>query len=151
MVLIIKIKLGSTNLEVPAIISGCMRLNALDELELNKYIHTALENGINFFDHADIYDSGECENLFGNVLKKDSSLKREEMIIQSKCGIRNGFYDQSKDYIISSVDNILNRLKMDYLDILLIHRPDALVEPNEVSEAFDILEKKWKSKALWSI
>ncbi|MGL5313985.1 MAG: aldo/keto reductase [Peptostreptococcaceae bacterium] len=139
-----KVKLGKTNLEVPAIISGCMRIDSLSEKELNSYIHTAMENGINFFDHADIYGGGNCEELFGNVLKNDSTLKREEMILQSKCGIRKGFYDQSRDYIISSVDDILKRLKTDYLDILLLHRPDALVEPEEVAQAFEELESSGK-------
>lgn len=139
-----KIKLGTTNIEVPAIVSGCMRLNSLNEKELNTYIHTSIENKINYFDHADIYGSGECEELFGKVVKNDSTLKREEMIIQSKCGIRKGFYDQSKEHIISSVDGILKRLDMEYLDILLIHRPDALVDPQEVAQAFDELEKSGK-------
>ncbi len=139
-----KVKLGSTSLEVPAIISGCMRIDSLSENDLNKYLHLAMENGMNFFDHADIYGGGKCEELFGSVVKNDSTLKREDMILQSKCGIRKGFYDQSKDYIISSVDGILERLKTDYLDILLIHRPDALVYPQEVAEAFDELEKSGK-------
>lgn len=141
-----KIKLGNTNIEAPSIVSGCMRLNALNKKELNSYIHTAMENDINFFDHADIYGAGECEELFGDILKNDLTLKREDMIIQSKCGIRKGFYDQSKEHIISSVDGILKRLKMDYLDVLLIHRPDALVEPEEVAQAFDELESSGKVK-----
>ncbi|MGL6108337.1 aldo/keto reductase [Romboutsia sp.] len=139
-----KIKLGTTNLEVPAIISGCMRLSSLSKKELNQYLHTSIENGINYFDHADIYASGKSEDLFGEVLKKDSTLKREQMIIQSKCGIRDGFYDQSSDYIISSVDGILKRLQIEYLDVLLIHRPDALVQPEEVAKAFDKLENSGK-------
>ncbi|MGL5346793.1 MAG: aldo/keto reductase [Peptostreptococcaceae bacterium] len=139
-----KIKLGNTNLEVPAIISGCMRLDSLNEKELNSYINLAMEYGMNYFDHADIYAKGKCEELFGNVLKNDPNIKRENMIIQSKCGIRDGFYDQSKDYIISSVEGILKRLKTEYIDILLIHRPDALVEPEEVAEAFDELQNSGK-------
>lgn len=139
-----KIKLGNTNIEVPAVISGCMRIDSLSEKELNNYINLAMQHEMNFFDHADIYANGKSEELFGNVLKNDSSLNREDMIIQSKCGIRNGFYDQSKDYIISSVDGILKRLKTDYIDILLIHRPDALVEPEEVAKAFDELQNSGK-------
>lgn len=131
-----KVNLGKTNIKVPSIIIGCMRFNSLSEKDLSEYIHTAIENGANFFDHADIYGKGVCEELFGKVIKNDSTLKREDIIIQSKCGIRENFYDQSKDYIISSVDNILKRLQTDYIDILLLHRPDALVEPEEVSEAF---------------
>lgn len=138
------IKLGNTTLEVPAIIAGCMRLGEMSATEMNTYIHSSIECGVNFFDHADIYAGGKSEEIFGEALKGDSSIKRENLIIQSKCGIRRGFYDQSKEYIIDSVDAILKRLQTDYLDILLLHRPDALVEPEEVAEAFDILEKSGK-------
>lgn len=117
---------------------GCMRIPSLSEEGLSKFIHTALEQGINFFDHADIYGKGESEALFGHFLEKNPSL-REAMILQSKCGIRNGYFDFSKDYIVSCVDNSLKRLHTDYLDILLLHRPDMLMEPEEVAAAFDQL------------
>ena len=85
-----------------------------------------MELGINFFDHADIYGGGRSEEVFGEAMKGDGTLKRDEMILQSKCGIRPGVcYDLSKDYIINSVDGILKRLNTEYLDILLLHRPDA--------------------------
>ncbi|WP_294374726.1 aldo/keto reductase family oxidoreductase [uncultured Clostridium sp.] len=142
-----KIKLGSSSLVVPEVIVGCMRLCTLDEKAMNSYIHKAIEAGINFFDHADIYGDGQSEIIFGETVKKDNSLKREDMIIQSKCGIRKGYYDLSKEYIIKSVDGILKRLQTDYLDILLLHRPDALVEPEEVAEAFEKLEQSGKVKA----
>lgn len=140
------VKLGTTSLNVPAIIVGCMRLGEMDSNGMNSFIHTALEGGTNFFDHADIYAGGRSEELFGEALKQDSSIKRDDLIIQSKCGIRKGFYDLSKEYIINSVDGILKRLQMDYLDILLLHRPDALVEPEEVAAAFDELEQSGKVK-----
>ena len=105
----------------------------------------AVQNGIQLFDHADIYGNGQSEEIFGQAMENDSTLKREAMILQSKCGIRPGVcYDLSKDYILQSVDGILQRLNTEYLDILLLHRPDALVEPEEVAEAFDKLEKSGK-------
>lgn len=140
------IKLGNNILEVPSVAVGCMRLGEKTEKEMNSFIHTAVENKAVFFDHADIYCKGVSEEIFGKALKNDSSLKREDLIIQSKCGICKGFYDLSKEHIINSVENSLKRLKTDYLDILLLHRPDALVEPEEVAEAFNDLEKSGKVK-----
>lgn len=136
------------NDKYPQVISGCMRFSDFDRDGMNRYIHSAMELGINFFDHADIYGGGKSEEIFGLAMKDDSSLKREDMILQSKCGIRPGIcYDLSKKYILTSVDNILKRLNTEYLDILLLHRPDALVEPQEVAEAFDELEKSGKVRA----
>ena len=129
----------------PSVISGCMRFADFDRDGMNRYIHSAMELGINFFDHADIYGGGRSEEIFGEAMKGDGSLKREDMILQSKCGIRPGIcYDLSKEYIWQSVDGILQRLNTEYLDILLLHRPDALVDPEEVAEAFDKLEKSGK-------
>lgn len=139
-----QIIIGQEKMVAPAIVSGCMRLAGFDEQQMNHYLHTALELGVNFFDHADIYGGGKSEEIFGNAMKNDVSLKREDMIIQSKCGIRSGHYDLSKEYILNSVDGILRRLQMEYIDILLLHRPDALVEPEEVAEVFDVLEKSGK-------
>lgn len=133
-----QISISTTNLSVSNVAMGCMRIPSLSEKGLSKLIHTALEQGVNFFDHADIYGKGESEALFGNFLEKNHSL-REAMILQSKCGIRNGYFDFSKDYIVSCVDNSLKRLHTDYLDILLLHRPDMLMEPEEVAAAFDQL------------
>lgn len=136
------------NDKYPQVISGCMRFADFDKESMNRYIHTAMELGINFFDHADIYGAGKSEEIFGLAMESDKSLEREDMILQSKCGIRPGVcYDLSKEYIINSVDGILKRLNTDYLDILLLHRPDALVEPEEVAEAFDELERKGKVRA----
>lgn len=139
-----KIRLGGSTLSVPAIVVGCMRIGDLDTKQLTGLIHTALDNGANFFDHADIYGGGICETHFGEALKADSSIAREDLILQSKCGICRGYYDSSKEHILESVDNILSRLQTEYLDVLLIHRPDALVEPEEVAEAFDILHSSGK-------
>lgn len=138
------IALGSSDLMVPQVAIGCMRLNALSEDELADYIRFCMDHGLNFFDHADIYGGGECESLFGKAWKK-AGVKREDMILQSKCGIVPGkMYNFDKDYILKSVDEILKRLDTDYLDVLVLHRPDALMEPEQVAEAFDELEKSGK-------
>lgn len=139
-----KVNFGKTGLQVPAIIAGCMRLNSLDLSGAAKYIENAVAHGVDFFDHADIYGRGECETLFGKALK-NTSIKRDDLFIQSKCGIIPGvMFDLSKEHIITSVDGILKRLDMEYLDALLLHRPDALVEPEEVAAAFDELETAGK-------
>ena len=133
------IRLGKSYLQVPTIAVGCMRLNGLDEREADFFVYTAIEEGAHFFDHADIYGGGACEEIFANVIQKTQGM-RENIIIQSKCGIRPGIaFDFSKEYILSAVEGSLRRLQTDYLDVLLLHRPDALVEPEEVAEAFDIL------------
>ncbi len=137
------INLGSTKLKIPQVALGCMRINELTMQEAINVIDVSIENGINFFDHADIYGGGEAEALFGKAIK-EMSLPREEIMIQSKCGIRDGFYDFSKDHILESVDGILKRLGTDYLDVLALHRPDSLMEPDEISEAFDRLQSTGK-------
>ncbi|OXS56320.1 aldo/keto reductase [Cohnella sp. CIP 111063] len=137
------IQLGQTNLQVPVIAVGCMRINGLDKQEAERFVRTSLELGANFFDHADIYGGGACEEIFADAIQMNASV-REQMFLQSKCGIRKGSFDFSKEHILASVDGILKRLKTDYLDVLLLHRPDALVEPEEVAEAFDKLESSGK-------
>lgn len=122
---------------------GCMRIANLDDKAASRLIHTALDEGVNFFDHADIYAGGKSEEVFAKALGTDASV-REKVIIQSKCGIRKGFFDFSKEHILNSVDGSLKRLNTDYIDVLLLHRPDALVEPEEVAEAFNILHKNGK-------
>ncbi|MDR2057567.1 MAG: aldo/keto reductase [Dysgonamonadaceae bacterium] len=139
------VNIANTNLTSSNIIMGCMRIHTLSLQEIDTLVKTAIEQGINFFDHADIYGGGASETLFSQAVGMKSSL-RKEMIIQSKCSIRKGFYDQSKAYILQSVEGILKRLNTEYLDILLLHRPDALVEPEEVAEAFDILHDTGKVK-----
>lgn len=139
-----KVKLGNTNLSVPAIAVGCMRLNSVETKEAARLIQNAVDKAANFFDHADIYGNGECEEIFAKALAM-TDIKREDIYVQSKCGIVPGvMYDLSKEHIIKSADNSLKRLGMEYLDVLVLHRPDALVEPQEVAEAFDELEKSGK-------
>ncbi|MBP5299164.1 MAG: aldo/keto reductase [Lachnospiraceae bacterium] len=129
------------------IILGCMRMPALSVSEAEVMIKTAMECGVNFFDHATCYADGDAEVRFGDAFKQ-SGIKREDVIIQSKCGLcfdRNEF-DWTKENIISSVDDSLRRLQMDYLDVLLLHRPDLIFEPEQVAEAFETLEKSGKVK-----
>ncbi|MDY6314203.1 MAG: aldo/keto reductase [Clostridia bacterium] len=139
-----KITLGKSDLQLPNIAVGCMRLNSLDKKGAADFINNALDNGANFFDHADIYGGGECEKLFSEAIDMKPSV-RDKMIIQTKCGIVPGkMFNFSKEHILESVDGSLKRLKTDYIDILLLHRPDTLMEPEEIAEAFDILKTTGK-------
>lgn len=137
------INFGMANTPVSVIGAGSMRISGMDHQTADTFVKSALECGINFFDHADIYGGGKSEEVFGGLIEKEPSL-REKMFIQSKCGIRQGFFDFSKAYILRSVDGILSRLKTDHIDSLLLHRPDALMEPAEVQEAFDTLYQAGK-------
>lgn len=134
---------GNTGLKVPAIVLGCMRLSSLDDTQAARYIEKVMDSGVNFFDHADIYGGGKCEEIFGRAVR-EAGVKREDIFVQTKCGIRRGMFDFSKEYIVESVDKALQRLGMEYVDALLLHRPDALVEPEEVAEAFSELEAAGK-------
>ncbi|EOX1307480.1 aldo/keto reductase family oxidoreductase [Listeria monocytogenes] len=138
-----RITIGNSALTASEISLGCMRMADLSKEDANKVINTALENGIDFFDHADIYGGGKSEEVFADAIDMNTTI-REKMILQSKCGIRQGFFDFSKEHIIASVEGSLKRLKTDYLDTLLLHRPDTLFEPEEVAAAFTELEKSGK-------
>ena len=136
----------NTDLEVSALALGTMRIpdKGIDAAE--KLIHTALDLGINFIDEADIYGGGTSEEMLGDIFDRNPGL-RDKVILQSKAGIvfRNGHrYDMSKSYIVPAVEDSLRRLRTDHLDILLLHRPDALMDPAEVAEAFDELHKAGK-------
>jgi predicted oxidoreductase len=134
-----------TDLSPSNIILGLMRIQELSDEEIRTLVGTARDAGINFFDHADIYGSSThgCEARWGEAITL-SSAEREQIILQSKAGIRNGYFDFSKEHILEAVDGSLSALNTDYLDILLLHRPDALVEPEEVAAAFDTLEASGK-------
>ena len=140
------ITLGQDDKELSEIVLGMMRISDKTVKEVEELVETALSVGINAFDLADIYGGDRCEELLGQVLNNRPDM-REKMWIQSKCGIRIEeftYFDFSKDYIIKSVDGILQRLKIDHLDSLLLHRPDALMESDQVAEAFDLLYKQGK-------
>ena len=122
---------------------GCMRIGGMTASQIDALIKTDLECGINFFDHADIYGGGVCEEKFGAFLAENPSY-REMMLIQTKCAIKPGSYDFSKEYIRSCVEKSLFRLKTDSIDFLLLHRPDTLCEPEEVAEVFGQLYQEGK-------
>jgi len=140
-----KIKMANGEINCSEIIMGCMRIADLSNTEAANLINTYLEEGINYFDHADIYGNGKSEEVFAKAINMSPSV-REKIIIQTKCGIRQGYFDFSKEHILSSVDGSLKRLNTDYIDVLLLHRPDTLMEPEEVAEAFDILYNSGKVK-----
>lgn len=135
--------LGGAGVRASAIALGCMRIGALSDTELDRHVQGALELGVNFFDHADIYGKGACEEKFGRLLAAQPSL-RDRLLLQTKCGIRPGFYDLSKEHILEAVHASLQRLRTDHLDFLLLHRPDALMEPEEIAAAFDQLFQSGK-------
>lgn len=137
--------IGQTGIQATRIALGCMRMSDLKGKQAEEVVGTALDLGINFFDHADIYGGGLSELRFRDAIKH-LNVNRDKMIIQSKCGIREGYFDFSKEYILSSVDGILERLGTEYLDFLILHRPDVLVEPEEVAEAFTKLRAEGKVK-----
>ena len=136
-----KIELGKSGLQVPTVAVGCMRISDMNEKEVSRFVDTALENGANFFDHADIYGGGKSETVFGKAI---SPSMRDNITIQTKCGIRKGQFDFSYEHIVSSVEGSLERLGTDYIDVLLLHRPDTLMEPEEVARAFDELKTSGK-------
>lgn len=138
-----KINLGNGALQASAISLGCMRMAGLEPKAAETAVKTALEEGIDFFDHADIYGGGKSEEVFAKAIGMNATV-RSKILLQSKCGIREGFFDFSKEHILSSVEGILKRLKTDYLDVLLLHRPDTLMEPEEVAEAFTLLYSSGK-------
>ncbi|WP_274642074.1 aldo/keto reductase [Streptococcus equinus] len=140
------IKFGERQVEISEVVLGLMRISELTVDQVEELIESALAVGINAFDIADCYGHGECERILGEVLKRRPDL-REKMWIQSKCGIRMEdftYFDFSKEHILEAVDGILERLGVDYIDSLLLHRPDALMEPEEIAEAFDILKAQGK-------
>ena len=138
-----KVSVGTSGIEASEVSLGCMRIGGMEPVALDTLIKTSIDLGIDFYDHADIYGGGKCEEVFAASLRRQG-IDRKNLILQSKCGIRNGFFDFSKEHILASVDGILTRLSTDYLDILLLHRQDALVEPEEVAEAFESLQKSGK-------
>ena len=136
------IDFGKSGIKVPTVAVGCMRISDMNEKEISAFVNTALEHGANFFDHADIYGGGDSEVVFGKAIAPSM---RDKVIIQTKCGIVPGrMFDFSYEHIIESVNGSLKRLGMDYVDVLLLHRPDALMEPEEVAKAFDELKASGK-------
>ena len=139
------LKIGES-MTASAISLGCMRMDEFDpsdEKRVDAIMDVALGYGINYFDHADIYGGGLSEMLFGRYLARHPGV-RDNMYIQTKCAIHDGQYDFSKEHILAAVEGSMSRLGVDYVDALLLHRPDTLMEPEEVAEAFDLLYSSGK-------
>lgn len=138
---------------ISRIVAGAWRWGGEAGISVDRLIHTSLDTGVSSFDHADIYGDYENQKIFGEVLRKNPSL-RSKMQLVSKCGIKLlsakhpgtkvKHYDTSRDHILKSVDDSLASLHTDYLDLLLIHRPDPFMDPQEVSEAFGMLRQNGK-------
>ena len=144
------IEFGPEKEKVSSVVLGLMRISELSAQQTDALVKTGLDEGINFIDNADIYGKGRSEELLGEVLADDPSL-RDKLFIQSKCAIRHDgsttFYDHSKEYIMQSAEGCLRRMNTDYMDCFLLHRPDALMEPDEIAEAFTKLYNDGKVKS----
>lgn len=125
------------------LVLGCMRIADKPIENIERLVGAALDIGVNMIDNADIYGGGKCEELYGELFRRDRSL-RDKLIIQTKCGIRGDRYDLSYEHIIESVNASLKRLNTDRIEVLLLHRPDTLMRPEQVARAFDELEKSGK-------
>jgi len=137
-----RIKIGN-KFEASTVALGAMRMAGLSVEDAEKVVMTYHENGVDFVDHADIYGGGKSEEIFAEVLKRNPSLK-DKFIVQDKVGIRKGFYDASYEHVVSAAEGCLKRLNMESIDVLFLHRPDALMEPDELAEAFMRLKKDGK-------
>ena len=138
------LNLGGSDLTASEIALGCMRMDSVPLERAVQVLDVAREQGINFFDNADIYGGGRSEEVFSKAAAL-SGWRREDMRIQTKCGIRPGAcFDFSREHIVQSTEGSLRRLNTDYIDVLLLHRPDTLMEPEEVAEAFDRLHAAGK-------
>ena len=137
-----QIRIGNA-ITTSGIALGAMRMASLDVDAAERVVLTAVENGIRFVDHADIYGGGRSETIFGEVLRRNPGL-RGQITLQDKVGICKGYYDASCEHIVEAAEGCLERLGVDYVDTLLLHRPDALMEPDEVAEAFMRLQSAGK-------
>lgn len=139
-------RIGNSYWKTSAVALGIMRMSALTPKKAAEVLETALESDINFIDSADMYGDGQSELIFGAAMK-EAKISRDKFFIQSKGGIVTGDdkrYDFSKQHLLDSVDGILKRMGIDYLDSYLLHRPDPLMEPEEIAETFDSLQASGK-------
>ena len=144
------VPLGPSGTTAPNVVLGLMRIRDMDDDAVRTLVRTARDSGIDFLDHADVY-GGElhgCERRFAEAMQLTPS-QRAELTIQTKAGIvpEGPYFDFSYEHIIESVEGSLRALDTDYIDVLLLHRPDALVEPDEVARAFDELDASGKVRA----
>lgn len=135
-----QITIGRGEVSGSQIALGCMRMSGLAVKDAASVVHAAMEAGVNYFDHADVYGGGTSEEVFAQAIGMSPTV-RAGIVLQSKCGIGKGMYDFSRDHILSAVQGTLKRLRTEYLDVLLLHRPDTLMEPHEVAEAFAALHR----------
>jgi predicted oxidoreductase len=138
-------KVPHTDLTVSSVILGLMRIGKMADAEIRSLFDAAVESGINMIDHADVYGGTvhHCEARFGEAVRL-SATDRSRLLIQTKAGIRQGYFDFSAEHILEAVDGSLAALRTEYIDVLLLHRPDALVEPDDVARAFDKLHSAGK-------
>jgi predicted oxidoreductase len=138
--------LPQTEITAPNVVLGMMRIDQKTDEEIRTLVGTARDAGIDFFDHADIYGRDHlCERRFGEAMHLNAT-EREQITLQTKAGIvpEGNYFDYSYEHLIEAVEGSLKALRTDYIDILLLHRPDALVEPDEVARAFDDLQASGK-------
>ena len=138
-------KVPHTDLTVSSVILGLMRIGKMADAEIRSLFDAAVESDINMIDHADVYGGTvhHCEARFGEAVRL-SATDRSRLLIQTKAGIRQGYFDFSAEHILEAVDGSLAALRAEYIDVLLLHRPDALVEPDDVARAFDKLHSGGK-------
>ncbi len=139
------IKVPQSNLIVSSVVLGLMRIAKMSNAEIRALFDAAVASGVTMIDHADVYGGAPhvCEARFGEAVKL-SAADRGRIMIQSKAGIRPGYFDFSSEHIIEAVNGSLKALRTEYLDVLLLHRPDTLVEPEDVAKAFDVLHAAGK-------
>lgn len=135
--------LGNSDMDASRIVLSCKHLDSMSYSEAVRLIDSALEQGITMFDNAAVYGGGRCEEIFGQIISENKGM-RQRMRVQTKCGCYQGFYDLSKAHIISSVEDSLKRLRVDCIDVLLLHRYDYLMDVDEVAEAISYLKKNGK-------
>ncbi len=138
-------KQPQSGLSLSSIVLGLMRIAKMSDADIRQLFDAAVDAGVTMIDHADVYGGTThfCESRFGDAVKL-SPADRERIMIQSKAGIRKGYFDFSSEHIIEAVEGSLKALKTEYLDVLLLHRPDTLVEPDDVAKAFDHLHAAGK-------
>jgi predicted oxidoreductase len=138
-------KVPQSDLTVSSVVLGLMRIAKMSNAEISALFDAAVESGVTMIDHADIYGGAPhvCEARFGEAVTL-SAADRGRIMIQSKAGIRPGYFDFSSEHILEAVDGSLKALRTEYLDVLLLHRPDTLVEPEDVAKAFDKLHASGK-------
>lgn len=139
------LKIPHSDITVSSIVLGLMRIAKMSDADIRALFDAAVESGVTMIDHADVYGGAPhvCEARFGEAVKL-SAADRGKILIQTKAGIRPGYFDFSSEHILEAVDGSLKALRTDYIDVLLLHRPDTLVEPDDVAKAFDTLHSSGK-------